>query len=187
MRDRFDVQGCCPAAATPKMPRTPPFVAALVLVLLSAACGREAARAADSAAAVARVAEAQRSSPRPPASSTGLWDADHVEERLDRAGLAPVRDSVPARQPFMRVPGVVFHVGSAELQVYVYPDSASRARDTGALDTLTVSPPSAPVQWSASPSLIVSNNVAAILLADNLRQRERVRLALEAGLPVERR
>jgi len=111
-----------------------------------------------------------------------------VEERLDRAGLAPRRDSIPVRQPFMQVPGVRFGVGSAELQVYVYPDSASRARDTGALDTLTVSPRgAAAVNWPETPSLIVSNNIAAILLADNPRQRERVRLALEAGLAVERR
>lgn len=110
-----------------------------------------------------------------------------MEERLDRAGLAPRRDSVAVRQPFMHVPGVRFHVGGAELQVYVYPDSAARARDTGPLDTLTVSPPSAPVTWPAPASLIVSNNLAAILLAQNDRQRERVRLALEAGLAAERR
>lgn len=174
------MQGCCPRRVA----------LTLVFAALLGGCSRDRA-AADStpaAASSAGTAADQRTSPRPPPSTTGLWDADHIEERLDRAGLAPIRDSVPVRQPFMRVPGVRFRVGGAELQVYVYPDSAARERDTQALDTLTVSPRGArAVDWPATPLLIVSNNIAAILLADNLRQRERVRLALEAGLAVEKK
>jgi hypothetical protein len=198
------VQGCCPpdarratVAAAPSV-RLPllPLLPLLLLSLLAAGCAREGAPGAGDAGgrgdSPAVAAAPQRRSPRPPPSTTGLWDADHVEERLDRAGLAPRLDSTAAaRQPaFMHVPARVFRVGSAELRVYIYPDSAARARDTDALDPETVAPRTPgtpPVSWPATPTLIVSRNLAAILLTNSAQQRERVTLALEAGLAIEKR
>jgi len=91
------------------------------------------------------------------------------------------RDSV--RQPFLSVPGAVYAVGAGELQVYLYPDSTARRRDFANVDTVRVQPAGSAVAWRATPTLMVSNNLAAILLSDSETQIERVRLALTAGLP----
>jgi len=107
---------------------------------------------------------------------TGKWELCSVRDRLEHAGLVPQpRDSV--RPAFASVPGVVYGIGRGELQIFLYPDSAARARDFARFDAAQVQSP------AGTPTLITSNNLAAILLSDNATQVERVRLALTAGLP----
>jgi len=107
---------------------------------------------------------------------TGKWELCSVRDRLEHAGLVPqLRDSV--RPAFASVPGAVYGIGRGELQIFLYPDSAARAQDFARFDATRVQSP------GGAPTLIASNNMAAILLSDNATQVERVRLALTAGLP----
>lgn len=118
---------------------------------------------------------------------SGRWDECNVRQRLERAGLAPRRAPAPVRQPIFSVPGISYAVGRAELQVYLYRDSAALARDVARIDTLRVQGrDAAPIAWADTPTLITSNNLAAVLLSDNGTQVERVRLAVTAGLPAPR-
>ena len=167
------------AAAWPLAVRT---LAAIALAAAPLACGRaERPAAADSATPdtpiPAPVAAGPDDCPR-----SGAWRACSVLDRLEAAGLAPVaRDSV--RHSFLSVPGAVYAVGRGELQLFLYPDAAARARDFAGFDTVRVQPADTTIAWPDTPSLIQSNNLAAILLSANETQVERVRLALTAGLP----
>ena len=109
-----------------------------------------------------------------------------MRQRLERAGLAPQPLPDTIRHPFLRVPGIAYRVGHAELEVFLYDSAGAHRRDLAALDTGRVQPTgdsAVAVAWSATPTLITSNNLAAILLSDQGTQIERVRLALTAGLP----
>lgn len=78
---------------------------------------------------------------------------------------------------------VVYRLGSSRLEVFLYPDEAALARDLARIDTLTVTPIGTPGSWETPPLLIRSGNLAAVLLAQNPRQAERLSLALTAGAP----
>jgi hypothetical protein len=107
-----------------------------------------------------------------------------VEKRLRSAGLAVLPESGAVRQPFLDVPGKTFHLGAtATLQVFVYPTATARERDLTGVDTVSVQAQGSTVTWPVPPTLIVSNNLAAILLSPNARTIERVQLAITAGLP----
>ena len=110
------------------------------------------------------------------------WNMAKLVKRLESAGLAPVRLPAEVRHSFLSIPGTAFRVGDAELQVFIYPDSLSVTRDMSRLDTIAVSRPGEPVAWATKPTLVRSNNLAAIMLGRNERQIERVQLALTAGL-----
>ena len=156
--------------------------AALAVAAAAVACGDGDRRApAKSAAAAAPAPPAGAISP-DDCPKSGAWRPCNVLDRLEAAGLAPsARDSV--RHSFLSVPGAVYALGRGELQLFLYPDSAARARDFARFDTMRVQPPDTTVAWPAEASLIQSNNLAAILLSANAAQVERVRLALTAGLP----
>ena len=153
--------------------------------LLTASCSGKADVTQDTLSAPgARVlaAPAVPSLPECP-NTTGKWDECNVRQRLERAGLAPQPIAGALRQPFLGVPGIRYRVGRAELQVFLYDNAAALARDLARVDTLRVQGRDTTVTWSATPTLITSNNLAAILLSDQGTQIERVRLALTAGLP----
>lgn len=157
-------------------------------VTFAFACSTPDGERADSVAAGSPAAAAP--SPPVPAGDTGCvlrgrWRLCSVEDRLDRAGLAPRIHPDTLRQPFMGVAGRVIHLGTAELQVFLYADAAAAAQDVAQLDPVRVAPPSMIIDWIAPPTLITSNNLVAILLSTNARQIERVRNALTAGLPPE--
>jgi hypothetical protein len=151
-----------------------------VAVAVAGCSGGQPAPRADTPAAAVAAAPSPRTPDDCPL--TGAWRPCSVVDRLEHAGLAPVpRDSV--RHPFLSVPGAVYAVGRGELQLFLYPDSAARVRDFATFDTARVQPRGSAVSWRAPASLMMSNNLAAILLSDNATQVERVRLALTAGLP----
>ena len=162
-------------------------VTRLTLLASAGACGGSAAREADSA----RSASASRASTAPVPSlpecpnATGRWDECNVRQRLERAGLAPQPLPDTLRVPFLDRPGFGYGVGHAELRVFLYDSAGALARDLADVDSARVQPTggSAAVTWEATPTLITSNNMAAILLSDQATQIERVRLALTAGLP----
>ncbi len=111
----------------------------------------------------------------------GDWQPCSVEYRLVRAGLLLTKGDKPVRYAFMHVPGVVYDVGNAQIEIFLYPNAQERARDTDQLDSETVSLRGQPQIWREPPTLAISNNLAAIILSVNARQAERIALALEAG------
>jgi hypothetical protein len=165
-------------------------VSAIALVALAGACGErpdpERGPALDSATASAIRAEsitAAAVAARPP---SALWDVDRVSERLVRAGVGPRRlETVPpAPSFFLDATAAAFAVArGGELRVFIFADSVRRRTATDALDPLTVAPPGTASPWPSDPLLIVSNNLAAVMLGAPPVWRERVQLALEAGLP----
>ena len=116
----------------------------------------------------------------------GDWSECNLLDRLESSGLAPRRAGGAIRQPFLTVPGFVVALGDAEIQAYLYPDTLALKRDLQRLDTVRVAPPTMQVTWRATPTLIRSNNLLAILLSNDETQVERVKNAITAGLPAAR-
>ncbi len=161
------------------------FVAGMAL-LLSAACAGDgnaidSLRADSAARAVAGAPARARSGPPTDAGVNGLWTIPSLEKRLDLQGMVPRRRAEPVRHPFMSVQGTAYQLGNADLQVFIYESADALARDVRGIDTVTVAPHSAPVQWPAKATIITNSNLAAILLSDNAVQVERVQKALMAG------
>jgi hypothetical protein len=175
--------------------------AALVAVFVaSVACKRDKAPAADSGAAAAGQATSARTDLPPAAPATasagttasapnapgcvseGDWQACSIEKRLTDAGFVPIRKG-PAPTGIFSVAGTTYTLGAAELSVYLFRSAKERAAATAAIDTVTVAPRGGASPWSSPPTLITSNNLAAVLLSDNGRLIERVQNAITAGLP----
>ena len=85
-------------------------------------------------------------------------------------------------QPGLGIPGTAYRLGSAELQLFLYADSADARRQEATLDVSGARPVDASGVLRA-PAVIRSNNLLALLFNNNDRQLERVQLALTAGLP----
>jgi hypothetical protein len=115
---------------------------------------------------------------------TGLWAICSVENRLRQSGFVAkrVEATAPNRAGFTVTP-VVYTLASSRLEVFLYPDEATLARDLAKMDTVTVAPPGTASSWDGSPMLIRSANLAAVFIGQNPRQAERLSLALTAGAP----
>jgi hypothetical protein len=109
------------------------------------------------------------------------WDVAAVEARLRAAGLSPVRDREPVRQPFMSVPGTLLRLDTSDLQVFVYRNARAAALDVRPLDTVRVAPPTMMIGWRARPSLLTVGNVALIVITNDEALRRQVREALLGG------
>ena len=167
---------------------------AVVLATLSG-CGGGGATADDRARATPAAAESGGSASggvttgAPPSGSapvcpaTGIWQVCNVVERLDRAGLAPRRDSGLVREEPLSAPGVAIQLGRSELRVFLYADRAARERDQSRLDARRYAAATEPLALNAEATLIVSENLLAILRSRSDHQRERVSDALTAGPP----
>jgi hypothetical protein len=164
-----------------------------VCVFVSAAalaCGGDAApppvSRADSATVVAMRAESVTASHTAALKPMGLWDVDHVSERLVRSGMAPRRvEPAPPAPAFLASAKVAaaFAVGKeGDLRVFIFSDSLARRKVTESLDPATASPRGQPVAWPSAPVLIVVQNLMAVMMKGSPRFQERVQLALEAGL-----
>lgn len=115
---------------------------------------------------------------------TGQWALCSVEKRLEQSGFV-LRKAVlpgPKRAGFSVTP-TTYLLGSAKLEVFVYPDEGSLARDWAGLDTLRASPRGTTTAWEAPPTLIRSANLAALFLSDSPEKSDRLALALTAGAP----
>ena len=106
------------------------------------------------------------------------WDLAKVQEALTASGIVPVTLTDSLSQPFMSAVGRVFNVAGATLQVFIYGDAGARGRDTDRLDSLTVAPAGMRILWIAPPSLVVQNNLAAIILTNDDNLQHRIRDAL---------
>jgi hypothetical protein len=121
--------------------------------------------------------------PLPSCPGTGHWESCTVYDRLERAGLAPQRGDT-VRVPFLRAAGQTWRLGRATIHVFRYRDSLARHADFVALDSIHARPLGDTLTtWPGTPTLLVNDNLLAILLSDNGEQVERVSLALTAGPP----
>ena len=161
-------------------------VSLAAVVALSGACrGSERGRAADSTAvaqAPPASATATAGAAKPACERTGHWIPCQVRQRLERSGLAP-RDSSAADLPALGPAPTVFRVGKGGLAVYLFADSASRARAATKLDTVTFVAAERPLTMLSKATVIQNDNLLALLFSKNEQQRERVSDALMAGAP----
>jgi hypothetical protein len=97
-----------------------------------------------------------------------------VKARLVAAGLSPT-DLGTVRQPFLGPVGRSFGFKGGEAQAYVYGDAVALAEDIASIDTARVQPRNTTIVWRQPPALIVTNNVAVILLTSDPKIRESVR------------
>ncbi len=104
-----------------------------------------------------------------------LWDLEKLEKRLKVAGLT-TRRGTEVQQPFLHVTGQVLLIRDkeAEIQVYIYKDEESCARDTGGLDPKRVAPPTMQVNWLMPATLITDKNLALIVLTHDETLREKI-------------
>jgi hypothetical protein len=141
---------------------------------------------ADSATVAAMRAESVTASQVAALKPTGLWDVDHVSERLVRSGMAPRRlPSPPAAPAFLSSArsSAAFDVGrEGKLLVFIFADSMARRKITETLDPATATPRGETVAWPSTPVLIVVQNLMGVMMGGSPRLQERVQLALEAGL-----
>jgi hypothetical protein len=155
-----------------------------------AACGGNAGdeRAGDAARAGPRTlgthdTSVARASAAPACPPTNAWQLCSVVERLERAGLAPRQEAGRVLESPLSASGVAFRVGRSELRVFLYADRASRERDQAKLAKGKYVGATEPLSIDVEPTLIVSENLLAILRSRNDHQRERVYDALTAGPP----
>lgn len=123
-----------------------------------------------------------------PCPATGQWSDCAVFQALDRAGLAPRRDSAQSTvtvAPLTR-PGARLLLGNAELEFFVYPDAQARERDESRLDKTKFIEATDEPTLRGEPTLIRNVNLLAILHSRSDHQRERVSDALSAGPPQAR-
>jgi len=121
---------------------------------------------------------------RPTCPRTGLWALCSVEKRLEQSGFV-LRKAVlpgPKRAGFSVTP-TTYLLGSAKLEVFVYPDEKSLLRDWAQLDTLSASPRGTTTTWEAPPTLVRSANLAALFLSPSPEKSDRLALAISAGAP----
>jgi hypothetical protein len=158
-----------------------------VLSLTGLVACTSAAEKQNKAEQVARTAIAAESSKAAEAASlpsTGKWDEPHLVERLVRAGLAPQAMRDQKGEAYWKAAVLAYQLGPSVLYAYVYPDSIARKAVTSTLDTIIAAPPGRVGVYPLRHILIVQNNLAAVMVGGSDTQQERVRLALEAGLPV---
>jgi hypothetical protein len=160
-----------------------------VIALISCAGGKAPNR--DSTAAAVRLDTnsssriAAASTGKEPCPATGLWAECSAFQALDRAGLAPRRDSTTGAVHMdpLTQPGARILLGGSQLDVFIYPSEADRARDEARLDKHQFIEAADEPTLRGEPTLIRNVNLLAILHSRNDHQRERVSDALTAGPP----
>jgi hypothetical protein len=162
-------------------------VAAFAAVAAMSACagnpGEERAQGQATASDTHAVGSSGPVSAKPVCPATGQWQLCSVIERLDRAGLAPRQKPGRVLEAPLSSPGIAILLGKSELRIFLYADRAARERDQAKLDATKYMAASQPLSMQAEPTLIVSENMLAILRSRSDQQRERVSDALTAGPP----
>ena len=163
--------------------------AVLVAVLLAACTSSKPASSTDTASTSVTPPQAIPATNQPAAASDcphdGKWALCSIERRLKQSGyvLKRIDQDTLSRAGFSVKP-TVYTLGRSSVEIFLYKDSASVARDVAKLDTLAVGPVGKPNQWGdVPPTLIRSANMAAVILSESAVQTERIMLALTAGPP----
>lgn len=107
-----------------------------------------------------------------------------MEKRLEQSGfvLRKVDGESPHRLGFT-VPPVVYMLGRARLEIFLYPDETALTRDLASMDTAVAAPRGQKNDWEIPPRFVRSGNLIAVFLTRNEQQAERLTLALTAGPP----
>jgi hypothetical protein len=160
-------------------------VALVAFTVVISACTSSSEKQArvEQAARTAMAAESTTAAAAAAMPETGKWDVPHLVERMVRAGLAPQALHDQKAEAFWKAPLVAYQIGPSMLHVYFYPDSLARKAVTSTLDTLLAAPPGSAGVYPLRHILIMQNNLAAVMVGGSDTQQERVRLAIEAGLP----
>jgi hypothetical protein len=152
-----------------------------LLMLVAAACRGEG-DSVDTAAVVVPGANTVPTVGAPPdtaAPQGATWNLEMVEGQLREAGFTVNRDPTPINVPYMSVPGIALDLGrQAVVQIYLYGDAGARGADTDTLDVSRAAPRNAPANWRAPATLVVDNNMAAIVLTGDENVRTRIASAL---------
>lgn len=158
---------------------------AAVALVLGAGCARDRPPTPDSAVASMGATGTSAVSAKPACPKTGHWSPCQVRTRLDQAGVAPrtADAGTLADLPTLGATPLLYHVGSAGLAIYLFPDSGARARAGRSLDTARFIAPARPLSMRGEATAIQSDNLLALLFSRNEQQRERVSDALTAGPP----
>lgn len=156
--------------------------AALACGILTA-CGpaRDASRADSVATAATPAGSSGRSATfaaESAAAARDEWNRAEVVKRLTEAGLVVTDSGESVRQPFLSVPGALVRVGGYPLQLYIYPDTLARSRDSAPLDSARAAPRGTVVDWEHQPTMVTSGNLLAIILTPRTQLAERVALTL---------
>ncbi len=163
--------------------------AVLVAALLAACSSSKPASSADTTSTAAAPQQAIPATNQPSAASDcphdGKWALCSIERRLKQSGYVVKRvEQDTVRRAGFSVKPTVYTLGRSTVEIFLYKDSASVARDVAKLDTLSVGPVGKPSQWGdIPPALIRSANIAAVILSQSARQIERAVNALTAGPP----
>lgn len=172
------------ANSTPNSWR-PGFRGCLVLAFALTSCGRDKSQQTpvDSAARAPGIATGtELPLPRDTVGPGAInWTIADLQKRMQNVGIE-AQSAGEVRQPFLGSPGARFTMPGAELQAYVYADAGALSRDIDVLDTVRVSPPTTMVEWRLPPHLIVSNNLALILLTRDLALRKKLADAVRPNL-----
>ena len=163
------------------------------LLAALASCGRGKGTPATDASTSAAVPSAQPvatanaapASGKSPCPANGLWSECAVFQALDRAGLAPRRDSTSGAVTLAPLTqgGTRLLLGAAELDAFVYRDADARERDEARLDRSKFIEATEEPTLRGEATLIRNVNLLAVLHSRNDHQRERVSDALSAGPP----
>ena len=157
-------------------------------VLLLAACGGEAREAERAVATQTAIAKAESTATQAAAlPATGLWTEAHLMDRLVRTGVLPRALEVPLPEtPWMGKPPIALTAGGGEVFVWIYDDSIARKAVTDALDADFAAPRGQTSPFPIPLVFVVNNNLAAVITGGSGQNQERIMLALQAGLPVQR-
>ena len=166
-------------------------VFAVLAASVATACGRGKPAATDTASGVPALGSAAPASAsdgpttKAPCPATGKWAECSAFDALDRAGLAPRRDSAtgPVHLDPLTRPGERILLGGAELDLFIYPSESDRARDEARLDRHQYIEATDEPTLRGEPTLIRNVNLLVVLRSRNDHQRERVSDALSAGPP----
>ncbi len=121
--------------------------------------------------------------PGSPCPRTGHWALCSLEKRLEQSGFVLRKQEEATNRSGFSVKPVVYMLGRARLEVFIYADESALSRDLAKLDTTLAAPRGQTNDWQIPPRFVRSANLAAVLLTRNEQQAERVTLALTAGPP----
>ncbi|MCC6929197.1 MAG: hypothetical protein IT359_09430 [Gemmatimonadaceae bacterium] len=164
-------------------------VALCLVTLFGAGCSSDDTKtgegASPQASAGAPAATSAAANGKPACPMEGDWTPCAVEDRLTHSGVVFTKKPESVTLPFFSVPGTSYEIGNPEHEalIFLYPSAQARERDTAALDSASASPKGTRHAWRTPPTLVTSNNMAAVILSLNDRTVERLALALGAGLP----
>ncbi len=161
---------------------------AICLSALSVACD-DAPRAEPGSTTVINpdtsgASTASSGQPGTPCPRTGRWAVCSLEKRLEQAGFVLRKEpgDHPSRSGFAVRP-IVYALGRARLEVFIYPDESALRRDVASIDTTLVAPRGKSNNWEIPPRFVRSENLAVVFLTRNEQQAERLMLAITAGPP----